>query len=84
MRKQSVDQGQRLLITQQEMILIKSSNETTNIELYGNLYDCIQNYTKLSKIDLENNIVFDKKARTELLNLENKKVMMDKIMNGIQ
>ncbi len=27
MRKKTVDKGQRMLITQQEMILIKSSNE---------------------------------------------------------
>lgn len=81
MGKQSIDKGQRLLITQQEMVLIKNSNEATNIELYGNLFDCIQNYAKLSKIELDNNIVFDKKARTVLINPENKKVMMDKIMN---
>lgn len=81
MRKQIIDKGQKLLITQQEMVLIKNSNEATNIELYGNLYDCIQNYTKLSKTELDNNIVFDKKARTVFLNPENKKMMMDKIMD---
>lgn len=78
--KKNIYNSQRLLITQQEMVLIKNSHETTNIELYGNLYDCIQKYAKLSKIDLDNNIVFDKKARTVLLNSENKKMMMDKIM----
>lgn len=81
MGKQNIDKGQRLLITQQEMVLIKNSSEATNIELYGNLYDCIQNYVKLSKTELDNNIVFDEKARIVLFNPENKKMMMDKIMD---
>lgn len=81
MGKQNIDKGQRLLITQQEMVLIKNSSEAANTELYGNLFDCIQDYTKLSKTDLDNNIVFDKKARAVLLNSENKKVMMNKIMD---
>ena len=81
MGKRSIDKNQKLLITQQEMILIKNSNEVTNTDLYGNLFDCIQDYTKLSKTDLDNNIVFDKKARAVLLNSENKKVMMNKIMD---
>lgn len=81
MRKQNVKKNQRLLITQQEMVLVKNSSEATNIELYGNLYDCIQNYSKLSKTDLDNNIVFDKKSRAVLLNPENKKTMMNKIMD---
>lgn len=81
MGKQNIDKCQRLLITQQEMMLIKNSSEATNTELYGNLYDCIQNYVKLSKTELDNNIVFDEKARIVLLNPENKKMMMDKIMD---
>lgn len=64
MEKKSIDKSQRLLVTQQEMVLIKNSNEATNMELYGNLFDCIQNYVKLSKVELDNNIVFDKKAST--------------------
>ena len=42
MGKRSIDKNQKLLITQQEMILIKNSNEVTNTDLYGNLFDCIQ------------------------------------------
>ena len=80
MKMTKVAKVQRLLITQQEMVLIKNSNETKNIEVYGNLYDCVQEYKKLSKADLDNNRVFDKKARTVLLNPENKKIMMNKIM----
>ena len=68
MKMTKVAKVQRLLITQQEMVLIKNSNETKNIEVYGNLYDCVQEYKKLSKADLDNNRVFDKKARTVLLN----------------
>ena len=74
-------QGNRLLITQQEMVLIKNSNEAKNIEIYGNLYDCIEDYKKLSEVELKENVVFDKKARAVLLNPENKKVMINKIMD---
>lgn len=81
MNKKSSNHNQRLLITQQEMILIKNSNEATNFELYGNLYDCIEKYKKLSKTDLDNNFVFDKKAKAVLLNAENKKMMMNKILD---
>lgn len=73
--------GNRLLITQQEMVLIRNSSETRNIEIYGNLYACIEDYKKLSEADLEDNLVFDKKARAVLLNPENKKVMINKIMD---
>ena len=75
------EQGQRLLITQKEMVLIKSSNEIKDVDLYGNLYNCLESYDKLSIADLDNNIVFDKKARVVLLNLENKEVMKRKIMD---
>lgn len=74
-------QGNRLLITQQEMVLIRNSHEVRNIEIYGNLYDCIEDYKKISEVELKENVVFDKKARAVLLNPENKKVMMNKIMD---
>lgn len=73
--------SQKLLITQQEMTLIKNSNEVKDIELYGNMYSCIENYKKLSQAELDNNAVFDKKARIVLLNPENKKVMMNRIID---
>lgn len=76
-----IDKGQRLLITQKEMVLIKGSNEIRDVSLYGNLYDCIESYDKLSKTDLDNNIVFDNKARVVLLSPDNKEVMKRKIMN---
>lgn len=78
--KQKTVNAQKLLITQQEMVLIKASNEAKDTELYGNLYECIVDYKKLSKAELDNNVVFDKKARTVLMNPDNKKMMMNKIM----
>lgn len=75
------DNSKKLLITQQEMTLIKNSNEVKDIELYGNMYSCIEDYKKLSLDELDNNAVFDKRARIVLLNPENKKVMINKIMD---
>lgn len=70
----------RLLITQQEMVLIKNSEEVKNVVLYGNLFDCLDRYKKLSNKDLEQNLAFDQKARVVLLDFQNKKNMMDNIM----
>lgn len=81
MKDNSKNGSQKLLITQQEMTLIKNSNEVKDIELYGNMYSCIENYKKLSQAELDNNAVFDKKARIVLLNPENKKAMMNRIMD---
>lgn len=78
--KQNISKS-KLLITQQEMVLIKNSEEAKNISIYGNLYDCLETYKKLSKIELEKNLVFDEMARAVLLNRDNKKVMMDNISN---
>lgn len=69
----------RLIITQQEMVLVKNSMEARNIEFYGNLYECLEAYSKLTKQDLDKNLVFDKRARTVLINAQNKREMMDKI-----
>lgn len=79
MKKKNIDSNQRLLITQQEMVLIKNSDEATNVDLYGNLFDCIQDYKKLSKSNLDNNMAFCQKAKTVLTNPDNRKVMMGKI-----
>lgn len=70
----------RLLITQQEMVLIKNSEEVKNTDIYGNLYDCLDIYTKLSVKDIEQNIVFDDKAKVVLSSVENKTLMMNRIM----
>ncbi len=79
MNRKSTASNQRLLITQQEMVLIKNSDEATNVDLYGNLFDCIQDYKKLSKSNLDNNMAFCQKAKTVLTNPDNRKVMMGKI-----
>ena len=71
----------RLLITQQEMVLIKNSAETKTTEIYGNLFDCIAFYKKLSIQEMENDATFDDRARAVLMSVENKKMMMEKIMN---
>lgn len=70
----------KLLITQQEMVLIKNSEEVKNVEIYGNLYECLERYKKLSKQDLENDMVFDDKSKVILLSQKNKKEMIAKIM----
>ena len=70
----------RLLITQQETVLIKNSEEVKNADIYGNLFDCLDKYKKLSNKDLEQNLAFDQKARVVLLDFQNKKNMMDNIM----
>ena len=66
-----------LLITQQEMVLIKNSEEAKNTSAYGNLYECLNKYSKLSETDLKNNIVFDKKACAVIHN--NKSMLLDNI-----
>lgn len=81
MKANNINKSQKLLVTQQEMILIKNSNEVKDVELYGNLYNCIENYKKLSQADLDNNAVFDKKARIVLLNSGNKKMMLNRTIS---
>lgn len=65
------------LITKQEMVLIKNSEEAKNIDIYGNLYDCLEKYTDLTKSKLNKDLVFDSKARMTLTN--NKKLLMDNV-----
>lgn len=65
-----------LLLTKQEMVLLKRSEEVKNIEMYGNLYSCLEKYINLSTLELKKNPVFDDKARAVLLNPRNKKEMM--------
>lgn len=71
----------KLLITQQEMVLIKNSEETKKTEIYGNLFDCIAFYKKLSIQEMDNDATFDERARAVLMPVDNKKMMMEKIMN---
>jgi len=69
--------GNIKLITKQEMVLIKNSEEAKNIDIYGNLYDCLEKYTDLTKSKLKKDLVFDDKARMTLTN--NKKLLMDNV-----
>ena len=80
MQKQEGITNNKLLITQQEMVLIKNSFETKKNDIYGNLMDCLDGYNRLSRRELEQNAAFDKKARVTLLSVENKKTMMTNIM----
>ena len=65
------------LITKQEMVLIKNSEEAKNTDIYGNLYGCLEIYTDLTKSKLDKDLVFDNKARITLTN--NKKLLMDNV-----
>lgn len=67
-----------LLISQQEMVLIKNSNEAKRKDIYGNLLDSLADYQKLSKRDLQQNIVIDNKAKIVILH--NKKDLMNQII----
>lgn len=69
--------GNIKLITKQEMVLIKNSEEAKNIDIYGNLYDCLEKYTVLTKSKLKKDLVFDSKARMTLTN--NKKLLMKNV-----
>lgn len=70
--KRSSNQG--LILKKQDITLIKKSEEVKNVEVYGNLYECLKPYTVLSPKDLQNDIVFDDKARLTLMH--NVKQMM--------
>lgn len=65
------------LITKQEMVLIKKSEEAKNTDIYGNLYDCLEKYTDLTKSKLNKDLVFDSRARVTLTN--NKKLLMENV-----
>jgi hypothetical protein len=65
------------LITKQEMVLIKNSEEAKNTDIYGNLYGCLEAYTDLTKSKLNKDLVFDSKAKMTLTN--NKKLLMENV-----
>lgn len=67
----------RLLIRSDEMILLKNSEAGKNCDLYGNLYDVLQDYRVLSDEEFKKNQLFDDKARAVILN--NKKILIDEI-----
>lgn len=65
------------LLKKQDIVLLKNSEEVKNTNIYGNLYESLAPYTKLSLNDLKKDIVFDDKARMSLLH--NKDKMMEHI-----
>lgn len=69
--------GNVLILKMQEVVLIKNSEEAKNVELYGNLFSALEPYIKLSKSNLDKDIVFDDKARLALLN--NKDTLMKNV-----
>ena len=40
----------KLLLKQDEMILLKNSEAVKNIETYGNMYDCVMPYKVLARL----------------------------------
>ena len=66
-----------LILTKRDLVLLKKSEEVKKVEIYGNLYECLEPYTTLSHKDLQKDIVFDDKARMTLTH--NVKEMMDHI-----
>lgn len=53
----------KLLITKEEMILIKYSEASKDTDLYGNLYESLQPYDRLSEFELDR-LALDRKAET--------------------
>jgi len=72
--------NKKMLLRQQDVVLIKNSNEAKDSSIYGNLFDCLESYKKLSNSELNKNLVFDDKARAVLLNWENKESLINNIM----
>lgn len=67
----------RLLLSQDEVILIKNSETAKNSEIYGSLYIAVQQFRVVSEKDLQENSLFDDKAKVVVLN--NKKMLIDNI-----
>ena len=61
-----IKSNNNLILTKRDITLIKNSEEVKKVEIYGNLYDCLESYTTLSPKDLQKDIVFDDKARLAL------------------
>lgn len=67
----------KLILAQDEVILLKNSEIAKNSDIYGDLFIAIQPYRTVSKKDLEEDITFDDKSKAVLLN--NKKMLIDNI-----
>lgn len=58
----------KLLITKDQMALLKNSKEVQNTEIYGNMYSAINTYHSINEQDLLNDLRFDSKARAAIKN----------------
>lgn len=71
MRRKVKRKSTKLLIRKDEMILIKNSEIVKDVKLYGNLYQVIKDYEKLSEELFYSNKILDEKARAVILNNKN-------------
>lgn len=67
-----------VVLTQGETILIQNSHAPKNKDLYGNLYLAVQGYKHITRRDLDENKMFDDKAKATIL--ANKKELMQNVM----
>lgn len=58
----------KLLITKDQMTLLKNSKVVQNTEIYGNMYSAINTYNSINEHDLLNDLRFDSKAKTAIKN----------------
>lgn len=67
----------KLLIKRDEMVLIKNSQTAMDMDIYGNLFACLQKYDTLTVGDFEKDDAFDEKAKVVIL--DNKKMLIDSV-----
>lgn len=66
-----------LLMTKDEMVLLKNSEAAKNTDVYGNLYAVLSEYGTFSRDQLKNNQLLDDKAKSVLLS--NKQILLKDI-----
>ncbi len=67
-----------VVLNQGETILIQNSEVPKNKDLYGNLFLAVQGYKHITRKDLDENKMFDDKAKATIL--ANKKELMENVM----
>ncbi|GEM_PF-6507008 len=58
----------KLLITKDQMALLKNSKEVQNTGIYGNMYSAINTYNSINEHDLLKDLRFDSKAKAAIKN----------------
>ena len=66
-----------LVLTVEEMIMLKNSEEAKNKETYGNLFNAVKNFEKLTAYDIKDDPAFDELAKMALK--LSKRVLMENI-----